>query len=234
MNENQRAHSYNFNMNQNGENMLFGSNDLSAMNKRQPENVGRFSLPSRELSSESIFTPYTFNPKTFLRKLEKSSGSFDDILNPFSLLNKKKLKSSLKRNDKPKRKRAVTFNFEDDDPIECKRTGDYKRYLKEFDKTFGSSQEETKRLSERVLEYKSLVEKLMEESKLSDSSTDSSMILLRSHIKHELNVISNNLKDLYCNLLIIMKDRDKIREQYCLLQTRNKFLKSTKQENDSL
>eukprot|EP00826_Nyctotherus_ovalis_P034809 TRINITY_DN2929_c0_g1_i1.p2 TRINITY_DN2929_c0_g1~~TRINITY_DN2929_c0_g1_i1.p2 ORF type:complete len:254 (-),score=51.70 TRINITY_DN2929_c0_g1_i1:1187-1948(-) len=189
----------------------------------------------------NTIAPYTFDPKSVLdgaafnieRKdaagkgwcVCKLIGKHEEKLGITDKAGSKGvLKSSLKSGKKRSTKRGVSFNFAADDPLECRRTDEYKRFLRLFDKDSEASQLALRRLSDRMAICAKRLETVAKE--LDAGHLDLS--LLRKHLQSEVGSAKNDIKEANNEILVLSEERKSLRDKYCVLQARNEFLKNPK------
>lgn len=219
------------------------SSDSSDSDDNLPKNSYRISLtPSHTEPSPvsqqrmaitprtNTIAPYTFDPKSVLDNPfgieHKNSGSKSLKGDPVkheekltrSIGTKKLLKVRLRL------ERAVSFNFPDDDPLECKRTDEYKKFLKIFDKNTATAQEALMKLTDRLISCLKKLETIT--NQLNNNHFDPS--LFRKHLQTEIGSVKNEIKDANNDSIIISEERKSLRDKYCVLQTANEFLKNSK------
>jgi len=185
--------------------------------------------------NNNTIVPYTFDPKSVLEKSSSFNNSFntDQKTKVESKKDEAKgkykedkkvliLKSSLKSGKK--KPKSVSFNFADDDPYECRRTDEYKKFLKVFDKEQETTNEAFKRLNDRVIFCAKELETIMKEL----GNNNFNLALLRKHLQGEVGTVKNEVREMINDLLLLSNERKILRDQYCVLQARYEFLKNPK------
>lgn len=187
----------------------------------------------------NTIAPYTFDPKSVLDgaafDIERKDaagkgwcacepiGKHEEKLGRSDKAGSKGvLKSSLRTGKKRNTKRGVSFNFAADDPLECRRTDEYKRFLRLFDQDSEASQEALRRLCDRV----AVCGKQLEAAAKELDAGHFDLSLLRKHLLVEIGSARNEIKEASNEILVLNEERKSLRDKYCVLQARNEFLKS--------
>jgi len=104
---------------------------------------------------------------------------------------------------------------------ECRRTDEYKGLAQEFEKEFLGDQKEMEQISRDLITRTKKLEDFQRELE----SADLDMILFRNRLMREIDDVQNDLKEAYNNILVLMKDRSNIKDQFCLFKIKIKKLK---------
>lgn len=119
---------------------------------------------------------------------------------------------------------ALNMSMTVEDPTVARGTQDYKDFAKDFEKEFGSiktGQSEIDAMTKRVeIRYKSLQEFSRELER-----ADVDMLLFKNKLMREISDIQNDLREANSNVLVLMKDRANMKDQFCLMQVRIKKLR---------
>jgi hypothetical protein len=195
-------------------------------------------LPPRPSENTKKPALYNFDPKSFLKNMETTTSytdsragntsvgykplpSFTPALNYSRGGVKSSAPVSLKRSGSYTRLHSdmsMYTNIGDD----YKRTDDYNKFSKEFETEFGNDQREIERIHGELIGKGKKLEEFIR--KLQES--DVNMILFRSYAAREIEDIGNDLKEAYNHILVLMGDRSRMKEQFCIFKMKIKKLKS--------
>eukprot|EP00826_Nyctotherus_ovalis_P056033 TRINITY_DN74_c0_g3_i1.p1 TRINITY_DN74_c0_g3~~TRINITY_DN74_c0_g3_i1.p1 ORF type:complete len:247 (+),score=89.03 TRINITY_DN74_c0_g3_i1:236-976(+) len=104
---------------------------------------------------------------------------------------------------------------------ECRRTEEYKGFAQDFEKEFASDQREIEQVSKDMVARTKKLQTFGKELE----SPDLDMILYRSRLIREVAGVENDLHEAYNNIIVLMEDRSKMKDQFCLFKMKVKKLK---------
>ena len=108
-----------------------------------------------------------------------------------------------------------------DNLAECRQTADYRNFADEFENEFKANQEEIDRLSQELAERDQKLTNFT--SQLENADVD--MVLFRNSLLREIGLIQNSLRETNSNVIVLMNDRARMKDQFCFLQMKMKKLK---------
>jgi hypothetical protein len=185
--------------------------------------------------SSAAIAPYTFNPKEVLKKYEnpghtktaskhefKTIGALNYNLKGTSYSpshNYETIKSYQHR--EPLTSRPSYVSVFNEDPLEFRRSTEYKEYGKEFDKRFNNDQKEVEQVTRDLNAKTNKIDNFIQE--LRGANLD--MILYKNRLARELEDVKNDLREAYNNILVLMSDRSSMKDQFSIYKVKLKKLK---------
>jgi hypothetical protein len=128
------------------------------------------------------------------------------------------------RRDQPLRrsKDASTFiKFGND----FKESTEYKEFALEYEKQVEGYQKESSRIAEQLMNRMQKLEEYANRFK----DTNTNTLLLRNRLSHDIKSISNDLKEAYNHILVLINERGNMKKQFCHYNAKIKDLNKTKQ-----
>lgn len=182
-------------------------------------------MPQKETNmNQSVSYTQQFKPssRNITAKAFNTAGKVARF--SFSTVSAEKLNSLVGRRDQPLRKSQDATTFAKV-PSSLKQGNDYKEFALEYEKQVESYQKESSRIAEQL---KSRMERLEEfAEKFKDSGCDT--LLLRNRLSHDIKSISNDLKEAYNHILVLMNERGNMKKQFCHLNAKVRDLNKAKE-----
>jgi len=168
--------------------------------------------------------PYIPQPNTSSRNIPIKNFSTTGRGPRFSFSTKQAGIGGIRRRDQPLRRSedASTFiKFGN----EFKESTDYKEFALEYEKQVEGYQRESNRIAGQLMNRMQKLEEYA--NKFKDTNTDT--LLLRNRLTHDIKSISNDLKEAYNHILVLMNERGDMKKQFCHYSAKIKDLNKTKQ-----
>lgn len=194
-------------------------------------------IPKPEQSSGTKeVVPYTFDPKCVLKSYENPGRSDATSKNDYRTAG---LSYSLKgKNFSPSNNYGAKEAYQyrgsltsrgetsymtiiDGDPAEFRRTNEYKGYAKEFEKRYCNDQKEVEQVTRDLDAKTTKIDSFIQELR----NTNLDMILYKNKLARELEDVKNDLREAYNNILVLMNDRSKMKDQFSIYKVKISKLK---------
>lgn len=212
--------------------ILTDEEDKKALQAKAPS-----ALPPRQPERSRMPTPYTFDATSFMKNMDASTSytnskagntplGYKPLSNFTTGLNysrgnaKNPMPAPLKRSGSYSQLHSDMSMYTQigDD---YKRTEDYNKFSKEFETEFGNDQREMDHIYSELVTRSKKLENLARE--LQEQDLD--QLLYKNRLTREIESAGNDLKEAYNNILTLMQDRSKMKEQFCVFRMKIKKLK---------